>query len=252
MTKLLLALVLIFLTLMLLAAAQPAGAQTVPTPPPPPTTPINPIDQANADAARWDAVQQAAVGQAQAAANQAAAAAAQASAAAAQAEMAAQQERAARQAAERGLMNTAVESSHQAQLAAVQAVSLGRDATQSASLARQQADLALRNVANLKTMLVEVGSQRDAALSDAAHWSAEATRLDKDRTALAGALKAEQDRSDLYGKVAIGSLALLTIVLAYMALVLGKLMRALRIQPRDRVVVLDERGRVKAQIEALH
>jgi hypothetical protein len=219
-----------------------AGAQDpiVPTPPP-----VNPIDQANAEAAQWDAVQQAAIGQAQAAAQQAVAAAAQAQSAAQQAQLAAQHEHAARLAAEQGLMNQAVESSHKAQLAAVEAVALGRDATQSASLARQQADLALRNVTRLKTSLDEVTAQRDVA-------QREATRLDVDRTALAGALREEQNRSDLYGKVAISALLLLALTLGYIALVLGKLVHALHLQPRERLVVLDERGRVKAQIEALH
>jgi hypothetical protein len=247
----LIGLVIIFLALMAFFA-QPAGAQSqvVPTPPPP-VVPTNPIDQANAEAAQWDAVQQAAIGAAQSAASQAVAAASQAQAAAAQAQVAAQQEHAARVAAEQGLLNQSVESSHQAQLAAVQAVSLGKDATQSASMARQQADLALRNVANLKISLMDVTAQRDTARSDAARWQTEATKLDKDRTALAGALKAEQDRSDLLSKVAIGSLMLLGVTLTYIAFVLAKLMRALRIKPNDRIVVLNERGMVKAQIEAL-
>jgi hypothetical protein len=250
----LIAIVVVALSTLLLLSALPAGAQQVtpPVTPPPPVVPTNPIDKANAEAAQWDAVQQAAIGAAQSAASQAVAAASQAQAAAAQAQVAAQQEHAARQAAEQGLMNQAVESSHQAQLAAVQAVSLGKDATQSASMARQQADLALRNVANLKTALTQVTAQRDDARSDAAHWSTEAAQLDKDRTALAGALKAEQDRNDLLSKVAIGALALLAVTLAYMALVLAKLTRALRIKPNDRIVVLNERGMVKAQIEALH
>jgi hypothetical protein len=239
--------ILLVLFLLWLFAQLPgahAQAPIVPTPPPA-ATPINPVDQANAEAAQWDVVQQAAVSAAAAAANQAAAAAAQANAAAAQAQQAAQMERAARQAAQQGLMNQAVESSHQAQLAAVQAITLGRDAMQSASLARQQSDLALRNVQRLKTDLSEITRQRNAAQQDAANF-------DRDRSALAGALKAEQDRSDLFGKVAIGALSLLALTLAYMAFVLAKLVRALRLQPRDRMVVLDERGRVKAQIEALH
>jgi hypothetical protein len=229
----------------------PVRAQGPVTPPPPPVPTINPVDQANADAAQWDALQQAAIGQAQAAASQAIAAASQALAAAGQAQVAAQQEHAARVAAEQGLMNQAVESSHQAQLAAVQAVALGKDATQSASIARQQSDLALRNVANLKTALSQASVERDAAQQDVARWIVEAARLDRDRAAFAGALREEQNRADLYGKVAIGALALLAIVLAYMAIVLSKLTRTLHIKPRDRMVVLDERGRVKAQIEAL-
>jgi hypothetical protein len=225
-----------------------AGAQApivpTPPPPPPPVTPTNPIDVSQAEAKQWDAVQQSAIWAAQSAANQAAAAAARASRAAAQAEAAAQMERAARLAAEQGLMNQAVESSHQAQLAAVEAVALGREATQSASLARQQSDLALRNVQRLKSDLADITRQRNDVQQTAA-------TLAGDRAALAGALKAEQERSDLYGKVAIGSLALLSLVLIYMAFVLAKLVRALRLQPQDRMVVLDERGRVKAQIEGV-
>lgn len=251
MLKFLIAIVLLFLVLMLLAV-RTAGAQSSTVPQPvTPAPPVNPVDQANAEAAQWDAVQQAAVGQAQAAANQAAAAAAQANAAAQQAQAAAQMEKAARQAAEQGLMNTAVESAHQAELASVEAVALGRDATQSASLARQQSDLALRNVARLKETLASVANQRDAAQRDASHWSAEATRLDKDRTALAGALVAERERSDLMMKVAFAALLLLVMVLAYTAVMLWKVARVLKPTARDRMVVVNEQGQVRAQIEAI-
>lgn len=250
MTKILIVLVIAFLMLMLLSMVQPAGAQGPLVPPPTPTP--NPIDQANAEAEQWNAAQQSTLQSAWAAIGQAQAAIAQAQSSAQKAQDAARYEHAARVAAEQGQINQAVESSHQAQLSAVQAVSLGRDATQSASMARQQADLALRNVTNLKAALLEVDSQRAAALTDAQHWSAEAARLDRDRTALAGALKAEQERSDLMSKVAIVALMLLGVTLTYIAFVLAKLVRALRIKPSDRILVVNERGMVKAQIEALH
>jgi hypothetical protein len=253
---------LVLLLACLLALAQPAHAQgpvdgqqgqpqgTAPTPPPP-VTPQNPVDAANEQAAQWQAVANQAVASAQASINQAYASLAAAQSSVWQYQQAYLQAEAARQAAVRGQLQAASDAAHAAQVASVQAIALASEASRSAMYSLQQAGNAINSVPQLRADLTAVTAQRDTMIAQRDAARVQAVQLDKDRTALAGALVAEQQRSDLYGKVAISALLLLAVIVAYVALVLWKLIRALKIQGRDRMVVLDERGRVKAQIEAM-
>lgn len=244
MTKTLITLVLIFLEMTI--ATQPVSAQgpTIPTPPPVTTPPpVNPIDQANADAAQWQSVANQAMASAQTSINAAYGALAAAQASVYQYQAAYQQAEAARQAAVRGQLQAASDLAHAAQVSSVQAIGLAGEASRSAMSSIHEASLALNQVPALQASLTAVIGQRNSARSEAA-------QAESDRAALAGALVAERARSDLFGKVALGALLLLGLTLLYIAVVLWKLMRALRIKQSDRLVVLDERGRVKAQIEA--
>lgn len=248
-----LALILLVLLLAVLIT-QIAHADGPVTPPPPPvTTPLPPtdplaaakaIDAANAEADKWESVARSTVANVQSSINAAYAALAQQQASIYHLQTAFQQADAARLFAQQGQIQQAVESARSAQLASVQAVSLSTQAGKAALIAMQQAGDAARSVAELRSILTVVTTQRDAARSEAA-------QLDKDRTALAGALVTERQRSDLLTKVVIGLFLLLGMLMSYIALMLWKVMRTLRPAGRNRMVVMNERGEVKAQIEAL-
>lgn len=238
--------VMLVVWLMLCVSEASAQGAIVPTPPPvTPPPPVNPVDAANARADQWQAVANQAVSSAQASINAAYGALANAQWGLNQAQAALQQESAARIAAQQGQIQQAVDSAHQAQMSAARAIVFVSQASDAALESIRQSGAALQLAAELRSSLTAVTAQRETAVR-------QAEQLDQDRAALAGALVAERARSDVFGKVAIGALLLLGVTLVYIAVVLWKLVRALRIQPRDRVVVLDERGRVKAQIEALH
>jgi hypothetical protein len=249
-------LVLILLVLLLaVLITQIANAEGPATPPPPPvTTPLPPtdpmaaakaIDAANAEADKWESVARSTMANVQSSINAAYAALAQQQASIYQLQTAFQQADAARLFAQQGQIQQAVESARSAQLASVQSVSLSTQSGKAALLSMQQAGDAARSVAELRSNLTVVTAQRDAARSDAA-------QLDKDRTALAGALVAERQKSDLLFKVSISFFLLLVMVIVCIAALLWRVVKALRLTGRERLVVVDERGRMKAQIEALN
>ncbi len=243
--------VIIGLVLLLAALiSQVAYAQGPATPPPPPVVttpvpPVNPVDAANARADQWQTVANQAMQNAQSAINQAYSSLYAAQASVAQYQAAFQQAEAARIAAQQGQLQAASEASHAAQLAAIQAIALASEAGQSALTSIQQSGEALRAIPELRANLTTVTTQRDRA-------QAEAAQLDKDRVALGTALVMERQRSDLLAKVATGLFLLLGLLMSYIVVVLLKIMRIFNHKSaNDRLVILDERGRVKAQIEAL-
>lgn len=133
-------------------------------PPPPAVTPQptpNPVDAANADAARWQAVADQAVQSAQSAIGQAYNALASAQAGLNAAQVAVQQEHAARMAAEQGQIQQAAQAAQSALVAANQSAAAATSSNDAARSAMQQALLALSDVRSLKSDL----RQRDATIA---------------------------------------------------------------------------------------
>jgi hypothetical protein len=240
--------------------AQTVHAQGPVTPPPPPVVtppPVDPlvtakqIDEANARADQWQQVAVNAAASAQASINNAYASLYAAQAGVNQMQIALQQSEAARIAAQQGQIQQAVAAAQNAQLAGVQAVSLASASGQSAMLSLKQSSDALRAVSELRASLTAVTAQRNTARTDVAERDQTIIQRDKDLAAVASALMMERQRSDLYLKVAVSFFLLLGLLMSYIALLLWKVMRTLRPAGRDRMVVMNERGEVKARIEAL-
>jgi hypothetical protein len=156
-------LILAFFLLWLFAQLPGAHAQgAVPQQPvvtPPPTP--NPVDVANAEAARWQAVADHAVQSAQTSINQAYGALASAQAGLNQAQVAVQQEYAARIAAEAGQIQQAVTSAQAALIAANTATDLAKSANDAAVNSILQSNYAQRDVTQLQADL----RQRDATIA---------------------------------------------------------------------------------------
>jgi hypothetical protein len=256
--------IIVSVILTVLSMAAPAAAQgpVVPTPPPvmtpvPPVPPqdgdypANPIaaarsiDAANARADQWQAVANQAVSSAQSAIYYAYGALADAQAGLYQAQAAFQQEQSARIAAQQGQIQQAVVSAQASQISAASAIDLVSRSTSSALTSMQLTSAALRDIAELKASLTLITVQRDSTQSKAA-------QLDHDRTALASALVMERQRSDLFLKVAISFFLLLLLVIICIAVLLWRVVLALRPAGRRKMIVVDERGQVTAQIEALN
>jgi hypothetical protein len=251
------------LVLLLVALiSQAAYAQGPVTPPPPPqVTPITPvdpmaaakqIDEANARADQWQTVATQAMSKAQGAIDSAYASLWSAQASIGQMQIALQQSEAARVAAQQGQIQQAVQAAGAAQMAGLQAVQLASASGQSATSAVQQAGDAMRAVAELRSSLITKEAQNAALTRNVVQLTSTVAQADKDKTALASALVMERQRSDLLAKVAIGLFLLLGLLMSYIALVLVKVTRIFKQKStNDRLVILDERGRVKAQIETL-
>lgn len=241
--------------------SQTAHAQGPVTPPPPSVTPMPPvdplatakqIDEANARADQWQAKAIASAASAQASINSAYASLYAAQAGVNQMQIELQQSEAARVAAQQGQIAQAVAAAQAAQLSGLQAIALASASGQSAMLSLKQSSDALRDVAELRASLTSVTAQRNAARADVAQRDQAAAQRDKDLAAVASALVMERQRSDVYLKVAVSFFSLLIMVMSYVALVLWQLAKSTRSAGRDKMIVVDECGRVKAQIEALN
>jgi hypothetical protein len=247
---------LVFLLAFLLAQTAHAQAPIVPPPVPtiPPVDPLSAakqIDAANARADQWQQVAVNSAASAQASIDNAYASLYAAQAGVTQMQIALQQSEAARSTAQQGQIAQAVSAAQAAQLSGLQAIALASASGQSAMLSLKQSSDAQRDVAELRASLSAVTVQRNASRADVTQRDQIIAQRDKDLAAVAGALVAERQRSDLLSKVALGLFLLLALLMSYIALMLLKVLRVLKRQP-DRVVVVDGQGRVKAQIEALH
>lgn len=173
MKYLLVALVVIFLALMALVLAQPAGAQsqTVPTPPPAPA--VNPVDAANAQRDQWESIANSAIAASNSAIAQAQSAIASAQAGIAQAQNAAQQEAAARRAAEQGQIQEATDQAHAASLSALKALDLVNQSLAAAQSSEQSALHSERLTAYLKIQLANRDHQLDRQAQQIAQLSAD-------------------------------------------------------------------------------
>lgn len=261
-----------FTLFLMLLVAQVAHAQGPVTPPPPPvTTPETPpltakqIDAAYADAAKYQAAANSLVNGMQASIDQANSSLATANASLsaaynslysaqtsiAQYQVMLQQSEAARVAAQNGQIQQSIEAARAAQLSGAQAISLATDAGRSALTSIQQANQAARDVLQLRSDLTTAAARNANLMSEVARLNQTVAQMDKESTALGTALVMERQRSDVITRVAIGLFLLVIVLASYIGLVLWKLAKSLRPAGKDRMVVVDDIGQVKAMIEGL-